>query len=100
MPKQPAANVDWQSKGGVLEIPDGWFVTGANFDIPEPIVHITKEDSVKVYSVPTEERTLRVPKALAYYLSTHFCGSYVMRGRIVEDARNCIRTGIKELLGL
>lgn len=40
---------DWQNKGGILEIPDGWFVYHAAFDVEEPHIVISpKETGVTV----------------------------------------------------
>jgi hypothetical protein len=60
---------EWQRTGGVLEIPDGWFVYKVDLDV-------------------------------AYYLSTHFCGSKVMHENIEEDTRRGIKNAIMSALGL
>lgn len=93
MTKQTAKTIEWQNTGGSFNIPDGWFVHYVNLDIPEPCASITNEKS-------GEDKTILIPKALAYYLGTHFCGSYVMRDQIVEDAKRTIRNAIKNALDL
>jgi len=93
MKHKTAKTNEWQNRGGIFEIPDGWFVTGVNFDVEKPYVEITQDNTLK-------ERTLLVPKSLAYFLGTHFCGSHVMRELIQEDTKQFMRTKIKEVLGL
>jgi len=85
---------EWQSIGGSFEIPDGWCVTKVNFDVGEPYVIITEAKTM------SDEKRLLIPKSLAYYLSTHFCGSNVMRELIQEHTRHEMRQSIKEILGL
>lgn len=48
----------------------------------------------------SEEKTLLVPKSLAYYLSIHFCGSDVMRETIQKHTQRKIADAIKRALGL
>ena len=83
----------WQTIGGKLEIPDGWFVHYVNLDFGEPYANIINEKTNK-------EETINIPKSLAYYLSTHFCGSKKMRDVIAEAAKNEIRNTIKGVLKL
>lgn len=82
----------WESKGGTLTIPDGWFLYGANFDCEEPYIQIVSDKGL-------EQKELLVPKSLAYYLSVHFCGSGEMRFKIQENTRRSIKEGIKQILG-
>ena len=91
-----AKTVEWQHQGGILEIPEGWFVSGANFDTDEPTITIYNGASFN----SSEERKLPVPKSLAYYLSTHNCGSEEMRARIKDNGRRQVQEAIKEALGL
>lgn len=86
--------IEWQDKGGTLIIPDGWFVYMVDLDCQEPYATICKDDD------SDEVATIFIPKALAYYLSTHFCGSEVMRELIVEDTRRSIANVVKGALGL
>jgi hypothetical protein len=74
--------VAWQLAGGSLEIPDGWFVQKADFDCDEPYIEIAEDSSDR-------EKRIQVPKSLAYYLSTHSCGSRRMRSTIEKQ---CSRT--------
>lgn len=85
----------WQRIGGVLEIPDGWFVHKVDLDVEKPYLQITKDDISM-----TDEKTLFIPKSLAYYLSTHFCGSKVMHETIEEGTRRDIKNAIMSVLGL
>ena len=59
----------------------------------EADLQITSEDT-------SQEKTLSVPKPLAYYLGTHFCGSNVMHELIEEDTRRDIKQAIVTALGL
>ena len=56
------------------------FVSGADFDVEEPYITVCED-------LTGDEYKLLVPKSLAYYLSTHFCGSNVMRELIQEHTR-------------
>ena len=57
----------WQHIGGVLDIPDGWFIHSVNLDAEEPYCEITKDDIGL-----SEEKKLLIPKSLAYYLEHTF----------------------------
>jgi len=92
MAKQRAANSDWQEMGGTLKIPDGSFVNHANFDIVEPYISIIDEQGV--------ESMLIIPKALAYYLSVHHCGSNYMKESYIESGRQSALQSIKRALDL
>lgn len=81
-----------QEKGGSFEIPDGWFVCGADFDAEEPYVTIANGD------LSGEERRVPVPKSMAYYLSTHSCGSQKIHDNLIEDGRREVRNKIKAIL--
>lgn len=84
---------EWQYAGGTLTIPIGWFVHRVDLDTKEPYLQITSEDM-------SQEKTLLIPKPLAYYLGTHFCGSKVMHDLIKENARRDIKHAIVTALGL
>ena len=91
---------DWQKQGGSLEIPDEWYVDGADFDTDEPYIHIQPEyDSPDLDFYP-QGKVLRVPKSLAYYLSIHSCGSLTMRELMVMSGRLEVRNNIKKALGI
>lgn len=82
------------SEDQVLTIPKGWFVSGCYFDKDPPTCRISKEDDV------LEERTLLIPPALAYYLSTHFCGSYKMQKIYKDQAVRELQCKFRDLLGV
>lgn len=84
---------DWQELGGAIEIPVGWFVCGAYFDVAEPYVEISDKDC-------SEKKCLPFPKPLAYFLSTHWCGSDCMHELIEDGARREVQNTIKQALGL
>jgi hypothetical protein len=83
----------WQEQGGKLEIPEGFFVYKVDFDDDEPYIIICDP-------VSSHDARLPVPKSLAYYLSTHFCGSNVMRNLIRDNAKRELQSTIKDALGL
>lgn len=92
---------DWQLKGGTLEIPDGWFVNTADFDADKPYIYIfpsSESKDYKEYSI--HGKKLQVPKALAYYLSVHFCGSELLREIYINSGKQEIQNKIKEALGI
>ncbi len=90
---QTAARADWQGQGGTVDIPDGCFVCGANFDSPDPYIMITDEETGK-------ETRIDIPKCLAYYLSIHSCGSSAMKELIEFGEQRRIIGVIKTVLSL
>jgi len=85
-------NIDYACVELISEM--GWFVCGANFDLPEPEIRITQN------TPGADEKVIMVPKSLAYYLGRHFCGSYVMRDFLVEDGREQVIRSIRVALRL
>ena len=81
-------------KGGILDIPDGWFVNSVDFDDDEPCITICSWE----FDDDNDCVTMLVPKSLAYYLSTHFCGSEKMRKIYIEQGKDEIRNYIKRTL--
>jgi len=71
-----------------LTIPAGYFIFRVDFDADPPYCRICPSDSYRY----EDEKDLVIPKALAYYLSTHDCGSKRMRelieGHAARDERN------------
>jgi len=88
-----AKTYEWQEMGGTFTIPDGWVVHEVNFDCSNPYAMILNEKN------HDEEEKILIPKALAYYLSTHFCGSKVMRYTIQKNAIYNVGNTIKDALG-
>ncbi len=86
--------MDSQHIGGILDIPNNWFVYHADFDDKEPYIIICDSETF------SKEVRLPVPKSLAYYLTTHFCGSEKMNNSIVESAKLSLQNQIKALLGI
>ena len=80
--------------GGEMIIPDDWYVTSADFDNEYPFIEITYYDDID------NSIEISVPKSLAYYLSTHFCGSEKMRNLYIEQGRRAVRKSIKEVLDI
>ena len=77
-----------------LIIPKGYFVCKCDLDDNPPTCKIASETNF------LEEKVLIVPLALAYYLKTHFCGSYKMRNLIENQTRRALQNEFKELLGI
>ena len=88
-------NITWQNQGGSLVVPENHIVCGADFDTDEPYIVVCPENGTAI-----EDVKIPVPKAMAYYLSTHFCGSDHMRDLIRDHARSDIAKTIKGALGL
>jgi len=86
-----ARDVKDQCVGGTLTIPDGCFVSMVNLDADEPCCMICREST-------GDTIRLAIPRALAYYLTTHDIGSKESRERIQRDARNELRRKFKDLL--
>lgn len=89
-------NLTWQTISGSIEIPEGWFVFDANFDCDEPYIEICSD----IPEYAHENRRLPFPKSLAYYLTTHWCGSRIMHDSIRLDAERVMRNNIANALGL
>lgn len=85
---------DWQLQGGTIEIPDGFFLHGANFDVEDPYIELESD------ALPRQRLKLPVPKAMAYYLSRHHCGSFEFRKNVEDMAVEALRRRIKDALGL
>ena len=78
-------------------IPKGFFVYRVDLDADEPYVMIESED----YGIEFPEgmsNEIPIPKSLAYYLRTHFCGSEQMRKLIEENVKQTFIKEIKESL--
>jgi hypothetical protein len=76
-----------------LTIPDGYAVLRVDLDADIPIIEINK-DPFK----DKDKKILEVPRALAYYLTTHHNGSKKFREQIRTDAQNHLRSMLKDLL--
>lgn len=79
-----------------MTIPKDHFVCGCDLDDENPYCIITPKDE---YAVEYEKR-VPIPKSLAYYLRTHFCGSHKMRDILFKQGQSQVRDQIKEALGL
>jgi hypothetical protein len=83
---------DRESCGGSMRIPKEWAVTRVDLDAEEPYCLI---DHIN-FGAP--KRKILIPKPLAYYLSTHHCGSDRMHRILTDNAKNSIRDEIKKAL--
>ena len=77
-----------------MEIGDQWIVYGADFDADDPFIVLAHTESIN------HEIKMPIPKKLAYYLNTHWCGSKKMHDIICKNAQNDMRESLKEILGL
>lgn len=82
-----------QLVGGVLTIPDGYFVSHVDLDAEIPFCTIIKDNCF-----PEDKKDVAIPKSLAYYLSTHHNGSDKFRKQLRRDAKNELRGQLKDLL--
>jgi len=84
---------DYDDIDDTLTIPADYFVNGCDLDADPPyciILHKDKWDR-------KDEKKVLIPKALAYYLSTHSCGSEKFRKAVDESAARNERGEIQEL---
>ena len=81
------------AKNKPMEIGEDWFCYGANFDCDEPHVILCHKDS-------GEEKKIPVPKQLAYYLRTHWCGSQIMHDLITNNAKKSMSKSLQEIIGI
>jgi hypothetical protein len=79
-----------------LLIPDGWFVTKCDLDADEPYFKIASAR----FPISQAEKTIPIPKELAYYLRRHWCGSQEMHAKIESNTRREIANKIKDALGM
>jgi len=89
-----AKTQEWQEQGGTLTIPDGYYVSHVDFDVETPFIEI------ELPYPGNDKKKLLVPKSLAYYLSTHFCGSNHFREIMLNDEKRKVQSKIREALGL
>ena len=82
------------NKDDHMVIPAGWFVYTVCLDAEVPYCTICNSEDVN------EERKVKIPESLAYYLSTHFCGSQKMHDKLIEDGKRQLRNQIKNILGI
>jgi len=79
----------------MMTIPAGHFVNHVDLDCDTPYCQVCRESDMKDF-----DDKIFVPKALAYYLRTHFCGSERMHKSLKEDGRRSCQNEIKEALGI
>ena len=75
-----------------MEIGEDWFCYKADFDNEEPHIILAHKDG-------GEEVKMPVPKQLASYLQTHWCGSQIMHDLIANKAKESVGKRVRELLG-
>ena len=77
-----------------MTIPKDYFVCGCDLDANPPICKIATDIDI------LQEKEILIPPALAYYLTTHFCGSWKMKENYEERAKFNLRREIKKLLDI
>lgn len=83
---------DFEVESVILKIPEGYSIYHMRADVDKPfITFITPEN---------EEIRMDMPKQIAYYLTTHFCGSDKMRKNNIEMGREQVRNEIRNILGI
>lgn len=75
-----------------LIIPKGFFVSFADFDSENPYIELKNDDPIKI-----ETFKVSVPSALAYYLSTNYCGSQKMERSLISKGENNMKIRIKKI---
>jgi len=80
----------------ILEIPENHFINKVDLDCDEPYCMAVKE----MMEGSVSGVKILIPKALAYYLRTHFCGSKNMHDSLIEQGKHTIRTKIKLTLDI
>jgi len=83
-----------QFVGGTIVLPDGYFVYEVNFDAEEPYCVLYNKDT----TLDEKPIKIAIPKSLAYYVTTHFCGSKYMKEAIRRDAIHECKNKIKDAL--
>jgi len=63
------------------------------FDNDEPYITLVHKEG-------GEEKKIAVPKQLAYYLRTHWCGSQIMHDLIVNNAKKSMSKSLQEIIGI
>lgn len=84
----------------MTEIPKDHFVVGCDLDAEEPWFEIVHNDAPVQPRDERGEIRILIPKELALYLNTHWCGSKKMHRTIRENMRREIANAIKDALGL
>ena len=78
-----------------MTIPSGHFVHKVDLDCDDPYCQVCRESDME-----DMKEKIFIPKSLAYYLRTHFCGSESMHELIRTDAVRSCQNAIKEALGI
>ncbi len=82
------------SENKPMKIKKGWgCISPVDFDCEEPYITVGNNDC-------TESEKILIPKTVAYYLSTHFCGSMKMHKGLKDDAKRALQNKFIELLGI
>lgn len=82
-----------EEKDSSMTIPAGWFAYEANFDSEEPYIIIANDED-------SREEKILIPKSLAYYLRTHWCGSKKMHDLIEKNTIQAMQNKLKNLMGI
>jgi len=78
-----------------ITIPAGHFVYKVDLDCDVPYCRLCRESDYTDL-----DANIVIPKALAYYLRTHYCGSERMHNSLKEDGIRLCQNKIKEALGI
>ncbi len=78
-----------------MTIPAGHFVNHVDLDCDTPYCKVCRESDME-----DMKEKIFIPKALAYYLRTHFCGSNDMHENLIKHGRESCQREIKSALGL
>jgi hypothetical protein len=75
-----------------IDIPDSLQIYAMEADGDNPHITFIDEDFSEI--------KIDMPKQLAYYLTTHFCGSTKMRRNLIDKGAGETRAAIREALGI
>jgi len=93
-PIETESSEEDQYSGGFFLLPNGYYVNKVVLDADPPFCIVAPKDTY----TGDKDKTILIPKALAYYLTTHHNGSVKFRSRIIKDARNELRNQLRSLL--
>ena len=76
-----------------MTIGEDWYCYSVDFDHDKPYVIVCSNDN-------SEEEKIPIPKQLAHYLKTHWCGSQIIHDKIADKARARLQQELRDLLGI
>jgi hypothetical protein len=84
----------YKEKNQPMQIDEDYYCYNVNLDCDDPFATLCHKDDCAI------EETIKIPHQLAYYLTTHWCGSQKMHDLIEKNAIRSIQSKLKEILGV